>query len=31
MMGGVNRLTKVEKYDVDGILIETLPSLVIGR
>jgi len=31
IMGGVNRMNKVEKYDVDGNLVETLPSLLTGR
>jgi len=31
MIGGIRRVNKVEKYDVDGNLVETLPNLITGR
>ena len=31
MLGGRDRLTMVEKYDVDGNMVKTLPSLTMGR
>ena len=31
IMGGINRMNNVEKYDIDGNLVETLPSFTNGR
>ena len=31
LLGGMNRRAKVDKYDVTGNIMETLPSLLIQR